>query len=208
MTKKEIFLMLLIFLFTLISCNGQEKKPVGEFDKNAIELNNTAIKLSTEQKCDSALVLLDKAIEIDPNNYLFHSNKANIYCQLKKFQEASSEVDKAIKIKPDLAEGWTIGGMLFDIQGDSVKAKEYYQKSIEIFDKRILDPEKKKFILANRLGRAVSLILSGKEQEGRSELKKIKKENPNDQTTDMFLETTKKEIINQIFGLDDEPITE
>ncbi|MGI6047386.1 MAG: hypothetical protein ACOYEG_05180, partial [Petrimonas sp.] len=76
--------------------------------------------------------------------------------------------------------------------------KKYYNKSIEIFDTRINNPEKKKDLTANRLNRAISLILVGQEVEGKNELEKLKTENPDDLKIDEFLKINKQDYIRQL----------
>jgi hypothetical protein len=90
--------------------------------------------------------------------------------------------------------------MLYDFLGDTLKAKSYYKKSIEIFDQRISNPNKKQDLESNRLNRAFSLILIGKEKVGKEELKKLKSENPDNIMIDEFLKIRKQDYIKQIIG--------
>ena len=90
--------------------------------------------------------------------------------------------------------------MLYDFLGDTIKAKSFYKKSIEIFDQRISNPDKKKDLESNRLNRAFSLILVGKEKEGKEELKKLKSENPDNIMINEFLKMNKQDYIRQIIG--------
>ena len=194
MTRLIIFILIWI-LFD--SCSGIDKK--GIYNPKAIELNEKAVDQMQRGNNDSALILFDKAIAIDETYYIPHSNKVSIYITRKEFDKALSEMEIVIKKKPDLAEGWTFTGILNEGLGDTLGAKKYYKKSVEIFDKRIFNPEKKDDIIANRLNRAVSLILLGKEKDGKEELKKLKTENPDNNVFDEFLKRNKKEYINEIF---------
>lgn len=201
---KEINLtiLFLVFITVLQSCKGQEKKPDFNYNPKAIENNNKAVQLMQQMEYDSALILFYKAIEIDKNYYLPYSNITKIYLSRKQFDKALQACDKVVEIKPDLAEGWAFAGMLYDRQGDSLKAKKYYSKSIEIFDNRINNPVKKKDLKANRLNRAVSLILLGQEVEGKVELRKLKTENPDDLIIDDFFKLNKQDIISQLIDND------
>ena len=188
----------LITLTIFFSCTSQTEKT--SYNPKAIELNNKAGKYYQIGEYDSAFYYYDKAIELDENYYLPHSNKVNIYLSNKEFKKALFESEQVNKIKPDLAEGWTFTGILYDFLGDTIKAKSFYKKSIEIFDQRISNPDKKKDLESNRLNRAFSLILVGKEKEGKEELKKLKSENPNNIMIDEFLKLNKQDYIRQIIG--------
>lgn len=182
----------------LVSCSGQAKKKT--YNAKAVELNNRGLQFMRSANNDSALILFDKAIAIDKTYYLPHSNKALMYLNSREYDKALTESEKAILANPDLAEGWAFAGTLHEKMGDSETAMKYYKKSIEIYDKRISDPEKKERIQANRVSRAFSLILLGQEKEGKDELRKLKAEKPNDIVIDELLKITKQEYMDQMFS--------
>lgn len=196
--RKSLTLVLISTWLILTHSNCQEKKPV--YDPKAIELNNKATKFIMTGEYDRALLYLDSAIHIDTTYYSAYANKCTAYCSLKDFKKALKESQMVTIVKPDLAEGWTFTGMLHDWLGDTENALKCYQKSIEIFDERISNPDKQKSLEGNRLNRAVSLILMGKEETGRNELKKLKKDYPNDKFLDDFLKLTKKEYLEELFN--------
>lgn len=193
------FLYLSLIVLVMISCAGKKKSPGGTYDAKAIELNNKAVKLMREYKNDSALILFDEAIETDESYYMPHTNKASIYIGQREYKRGLNEFELALEKKPDLAEGWTMAGMLSEKLGDSVKAVKYYQKSVEMFNKRIADPTQKDKLVPNRLSRALALILMGNEKEGRDELNKLKAEKPNDFIIDEFSKINKKDFIDKFF---------
>ncbi|MGI6049197.1 MAG: tetratricopeptide repeat protein, partial [Petrimonas sp.] len=119
----KLIISLLIFITILQSCKGQSEK--SNYNPKAIEFNNKAVQLMQQMEYDSALILFYKAIEIDKNYYLPYSNMAEIYLSKKEFDKALQASDKVVEIKPDLAEGWTFAGMLYDRQGDTLTAKKY-----------------------------------------------------------------------------------
>ena len=188
----------LLILTIFFSCTSQTEKT--DYNLKAIELNNKAGEYHQIGEYDSALYYFDKAIELDENYYLPHSNKVNIYLSRKDYKKALNESELALKKKPDLAEGWTITGMLYDFLGDTIKANSYYKQSIEIYDHRISNPDKKQDLESNRLNRAFSLILIGKEKEGKEEFKKLKLENPDNILIDELLKINKQDYIRQIIG--------
>jgi tetratricopeptide (TPR) repeat protein len=196
--RKSLPLLFLSICLTLVHCNSQEKKTV--YNPKAIQLNNKAVEFIKTANYDHALLYLDSAIHIDTTYYSAYANKCSIYCSLKDFKKALVESQMVISVKPDLAEGWTLTGMLCDWLGDTANALKCYQKSVEIFDERIVNPDKQKFLEANKLNRALSLILMGQEEEGRNELKKLKEALPDNKTVDGLLALTKKEYLEEQFG--------
>jgi len=190
-----IILNLIWILFA--SCSGGDKQE--GFNPKAIVINDKAVAQMQKFNYDSALILFDKAIEIDKAYYLPHSSKATIFIQKKELDKALVESEKVIKIKPDFAEGWTIAGMINDKLGNTQTAKEYYKKSIELFDRKITDPEMTTKVFTNKLNRAFSLILLGQESEAKEEMKKLKVEKPDDKTIDKLLKLNKQDYMNQMF---------
>ena len=105
-------LIALLTLTILLSCKSQTEKT--DFNSKAVELNNKAGEYYQIGEFDSSLYYFDKAIELDETYYLPHSNKVNIYLSRKDYKKALSESEMVLKKKPDLAEGWTFTGMLYD----------------------------------------------------------------------------------------------
>jgi tetratricopeptide (TPR) repeat protein len=197
MTK--IFSQVLIFsFFTLTSCYCQTAKII--YNPKAIELNNKAVEFIKIKKLDSALIYLDKAIKIDTTYYLAYGNKCTVYCTLKDFKNALLVAEKEITVKPDLAEGWTFAGMLNDKLGDTINAVRCYKKSIELFDERISNPNKQKYLKANKINRALSYILSGQQETGQNEIKKLMEIYPNDESLESFSKLSKQDFLNQLFN--------
>ena len=91
-------------------------------------------------------------------------------------------------------------GMLQDKLGDSLSALRYYKKSIELFNERIVNPAKQKYLEANKLNRAVLFIFIGKQKTGFDEINDLKKQYPSDKSLDQFSGINKKEYLKEIFG--------
>jgi len=181
---------------SLILTNCSEPKPNVNHNQNAVELNKKACELIIKDQYDSALILLDKAIALDKNLYTTYGNKITIYCNLRDYKHALSESQTQLKIKPDFAEGWQIQGMLYDVLGDSLKAKESYRKSIELYDAKISDPNNVKYKDTYKFNRAISLLLSNKDIEAKKELKELRDQNSDDKSIDEFLNMTKRDLLD------------
>jgi len=86
-----------------------------------------------QKKYDEAAKIL-KNLEAIPDYYDVHWGLAWVYEQTEKFDEALSEHQKCIAIRPEWADKSynAIGKMYFDQKKDYLHAKQYYQKAIEI----------------------------------------------------------------------------
>ncbi|MPM06950.1 hypothetical protein SDC9_53254 [bioreactor metagenome] len=191
------FAILILPILSVAQQSG-EGKPI---NPTAIEFNNKAVVLMTQDECDSALFYFDKAIEADSNYMPPHSSKSKIYVINGQYDLALNETESAIKIKPDQAEAWAFAGVIIEFKGDTLKAKDYFKKSIEIFDARISNPDMSNFIFANKFNRAISLILLGNEKEGKNELNKIKEDfSEFSMIIDEYLKLSRQEIVQTILG--------
>lgn len=186
---------LLIALLCFVFNSSAQSKD----DSLANNLNNKGLQFMMKDKQDSALIMYDSAVKADPAYYTAYTNKCSLYCGLKDFKNALIAIKKAIEIKPDLAEAWTFAGMISDHIGDSAGASKFYLHSLEIYNARIANPGKKKYLKANKLNRAISYILLGEKEKGESELKQLKAEYPSDSSLDEILNVTKEEYLKEIF---------
>jgi tetratricopeptide (TPR) repeat protein len=187
-------IILTIATFLTVSCNSHSEK---KYDKEVIELNNRAIELMISNP-DSALIILDKATEIDETYYVAYSNKVNIYISNGNFDQAIHSAKKEVHAKPDLAEAVTMLGMLYDYTGQIDKAGEQYDKAIDLYNNRLTTSDKHK--QANRLNRAHTLLLLGKGAEGQNEIQQLLKENPDDFAIQMLVDFDKDKYLNDLFG--------
>ncbi|HMK19351.1 MAG TPA: tetratricopeptide repeat protein [Chitinophagaceae bacterium] len=89
-----------------------------------------------QKKYDEAIRIL-KILETIPNYYDVHLGLAWVYEQVGQFDEALSEHQKCIAIRPEWADKSynAIGKMYFDQKKDYLQAKKYYQKAIKIREK-------------------------------------------------------------------------
>lgn len=208
---------IIIAIATLASCGGKEtatetaeqetKVAVNpnvkaeEFNPESIKLNDAAAALIKSSQIDSAMMLLDQAIALDTNFYPAHGNKIKIYIRKKDLTNAVNECEIILSKKPDLAETWTFAGMIYDKLGNTEKSSQYFENSIKLLDERIANPELQQNSMSNRFNRAYAMILSGKEQEGKAEMQKLKDEGMDPKTVDNYLKWTKQIIIDGTLGM-------
>ncbi len=137
--------------------NKEYKEAIGQFrlalnqfpqkeiiKKNlAIAYNNYALKLDEEGKAVEAINVLEKALELQETPLLFKNitalcvNQGYEYFQNKKYREAENFLKQALSYKKDNSNAlFLLGNVYYDTQ-KMKKAKECWQRSLEI------DPEQK-----------------------------------------------------------------
>lgn len=193
-------ILLILIISTSSICFGQDKP---KYKQEAIEYYEKAGRYLLESKEDSVLIFCDKAIEIDDTYYFPHNYKLSIYISKKKYDKALEECNMILIKKVDLAEVWTLVGVLNAQLGNIEEANTSYLKSIDLFTKRIDNSNNtsKDLKIANRLNRAVSYLLMGKEDIGKKELNQLKKENPDNEWIDQVYQISKDDLIKQLLGM-------
>ena len=92
---------------------------------------NTALN---EGRLDDAIACYSKAIELDPGNHVYHSNRSAANTRAKKFESAVSDAERCIALKPDWARGYSRHGYALYSLGRYEQAAEAYQKGLAIDD--------------------------------------------------------------------------
>ncbi len=129
-----------------------------------------------------AFKLLNEALKLDPKYGLAMTNLATIYLEKRDTNKALELMHRRLALEPDIAEGWQAIGVFTDLQGDSVKAKSYYQKSIEIYDgrlkmgKKYSKPENLMYYYDNWSGKAFSLLMSGDTKNAQNSIRALLEE--------------------------------
>ncbi|WP_339815067.1 hypothetical protein [uncultured Imperialibacter sp.] len=147
---KNVDLILLAFLFGVISCNSQEMKEkssvaqdsVVVYDSMAIALNNKAMRVFFQsQENDSiqnvAKSYLAKAIQIDSSYYMGYANLATLLIKQGKRDSAIQVLQIIIDKKPYYAEGLSIQGYIYDRLEKFDSADLKYRQALEAYDQRI-----------------------------------------------------------------------
>jgi len=149
-TRMKIIL-LVVFGFTLFACNSQTEQTDSnetEVDSLAIQLNDSALEkyqnytfgIDPDKKnLELAINELDQAIEIEPEIALYYSNKSHILLTLEKDEEAIAELKKIIEFQPYHAEVLSMIGFIYERNGNQSEARNWYQRSIEAYEKRITE---------------------------------------------------------------------
>jgi tetratricopeptide (TPR) repeat protein len=109
---------------------------ITKYPDDPVALNNFAYSLASRNKeLDQALKMVDKALEIHPDNASYLDTKGWILYNQEKYKEAEVFLQKAYEVFGDNFEILEHLGDLKTKQNKIEKAQEYYEKALE------LDPE-------------------------------------------------------------------
>ncbi|MBX9850255.1 MAG: hypothetical protein K2X86_00680 [Cytophagaceae bacterium] len=125
-------------------------------------------------KADSILSI---AMSLDSMQVQTYINKAKTLCNLKKYDEAISVIEKLKSLKENYAEAYAFQGFVYETIGEKEKALKEYSASYNAYEKRI---EKKKDNLYDRVNKVIMLMFLYKENEAKEEMAKTLNDYPND----------------------------
>lgn len=199
MTNSKLLATFLII--GLFSCGQRSAK--NEINPAAIELNNEAMilvpYLENSDSARKAVSLLDNATTIDNNYFLGYFNKLMFLGQLNETERAIATIKKLIELRPGANDLYLTGGIFYERSGDTVSAKTYFQKSLDICN-YVLDTMRKnnidyKMIVINK---AANLKMLGEEKKANDILQRLyehEKDEAMKEEIKSFMNKTKKELI-------------
>ncbi len=148
MNSKFLLASLLFSFITLTPCNAQRNKELccgHKPDSAVIELNNQAVNAYTNRSnspdsVKKAMMLLDKAIEKDPDYQLAYANKAEFLKKEGDLTQALETLNAYLKRNP--IEPYTLlgAGMFYEKLGNKKEAMNYYKRAEENF-KRLYEKD-------------------------------------------------------------------
>ena len=94
------------------------------FERAALKFNNGAT--------DSAIILVNSAIAINPYNDKFRYNKGEYYFSQKKYSEAIKAYDQAININKSHTDAYYRRGLSYHLLGDNNTAIENYKNALTL----------------------------------------------------------------------------
>jgi predicted Zn-dependent protease len=168
---KQILLVLLAALF--FACGSNDDGP--QFHPDAEALQIEALKVY-HRKPDSALSVLDKAVQMDPSFYLAYNTKAMILIEKGDDAKAIAELHKSLHWREDQPEVYLQLGMLNDRQNLPERAQDHYLRAKAAFDMRLA--EDSPFRVQDEANRAITQIMLGETQAGNSVLDRLIAEHP------------------------------
>ena len=120
-------LLLTIFLTFTIFVSAQVK------DEKARDLLDQAIDLMDSGETLKSIVLLEKAKEIEPENYIFDYEIGFAYYLSEDYKSALKAYKKTIKYPNVSDQVYQMLGNLYDINGNAKKALKTYEEGLNIF---------------------------------------------------------------------------
>lgn len=196
---KPFILLLTFFAFTSCSTNAKKSKIP---NPTAVALNDSAVAIMMKFKSgnlDSAHILLDKSVGIDPDYFIAYSNKVSVYCRQMNFKKAAETARNLERIQPENPEGIFALGFLLEKSGQLKEAEKKYKKALSINENKLknLDSKDKNY-LSVQTNYALNLIFAHKEEQGRRELNKILAVDSENRPARMLYNKDRNEILNQL----------
>lgn len=170
--KKLLFLFIFIII---ISCKESKQDSI-EFCKKAFDIYNSS-SLDKKTKTDSALVLIDLAIEAGENNFNAYNQKTTYLVEKKDLKELIKNSDKLIELRPHQPNWLIQKGIYLELLGNKNKAFELYNKAFNKYQQLSKTDLNKDFNF--RIEYLTCLQVLEFENKVKIEIEKLKKEFPN-----------------------------
>lgn len=111
----------------------EEKKKQDYLDPvKAAEAKERGNQLFTEGKYPAAVKEYTEAINRDPSNPVYYSNRAACYTKLAEYRLGLKDCDEAIRLKPDFVKAYTRKGHCHFFLKEYDKALEAYDKGLQL----------------------------------------------------------------------------
>jgi len=191
-------------LYVLTAC-GQSNNKINQIDPRAKRLKDSASLIAmSQQEYSKAISLLDQAIALDSNYLAAYRNKLTFQLELRQFEQATKTASKISQLRPDNPDYYVTIGILYDVQGDTVKSKDYFKRAISQYD-RIFDTIAVSNINYDMLlmNKALNLIFIGEQNKGNDILKQLYNkqiESPFKEILASYLNKSKQDILKMMMS--------
>jgi len=106
-------------------------KPASEQDKNkAKSLKDEGNQLLRSKNYDEAIGKYSEAINLDPQNAVYYSNRSAAYMHTNEFENAAKDAEKAIELNPKWIKAYMRLGIARTRQEEFEKALEAYETAL------------------------------------------------------------------------------
>jgi tetratricopeptide (TPR) repeat protein len=189
-------LLILTILLSIVSCKGQENESK-ELVKKA---NNLFMKsnLDEKTKIDSCLILINKAIEINEDNFNAYYTKSKFLTFKKDIKESIKNNEKMVELRPNQPLWKMQRGLFFDIDGNKTEAEKNYKIGIAEYESLLKTELKNDFNL--RMEYLTALETTGDIKKAEKELENISRDFPGNEILKVYKAEykfkTKEQLIN------------
>jgi len=189
-------LLILTILLSIVSCKGQENESK-ELLKKA---NNLFMKsnLDEKTKIDSCLILVNKAIEINEDNFNAYYTKSKFLTFKKDIKESIKNNEKMLELRPNQPLWKMQRGLFFDIDGNKTEAEKNYKIGIAEYESLLKTELKNDFNL--RMEYLTALEITGDIKKAEKELENISRDFPDNEILKVYKAEykfkTKEQLIN------------
>jgi len=108
----------------------------GDFDALSLtpeQLNEKGAMLFAASRYDAALSTLEWAVEYEPDNHVYISNRSVSLCALGRLQEGLEDAERVLHLRPDYAKGWVRKGRALLMMQRPTEALETYTAALKRF---------------------------------------------------------------------------
>lgn len=113
---------LLPLLLLIAICGQSQTKTIIDSAEKEMKSGNTP----------KAIVILDKAIDENPDAFELYHARGRAYIELEKFQQAVDDFGKALQLNPESAEVYNSRGLLFNALGYADEALADAEKAMQL----------------------------------------------------------------------------
>jgi len=191
-------LLILTILLSIVACKGQENESK-ELVKKA---NNFFMKSNLDEKVkvDSCLILVNKAIETDGENFGAYYAKSTFLVFKKDIEGLLKNNEKMIQLRPKQPYWKIQRGFYLELSGEKVEAEKSYDQAILEYQNLFLEPnQNKEFNL--RMEYLTALEAKGDLKKAEIELEKMSGDFPDNETLKVYKTEYKFKTKKELFEI-------
>lgn len=123
---------------SVVSCNRAGDRfnfeAMDDTITHAENITRLGIELQEKNRLDDAAEAFTRALEICPEYTLAYLRRGHVKLHQKKFEEALSDIDRAIALDAGDQRAWAYRGLTHQGRGDDLRAIEDFSRALEIRD--------------------------------------------------------------------------
>lgn len=100
--------------------------------QEALKLKDLGNQAFQAGKFEEAVSLFTQAIEINPSDHVFFSNRSGSYASLQQYEEALEDAKMCVALKPDWAKGYQRKGLAEFYLKQYPESEETYKQGLKL----------------------------------------------------------------------------